>query len=159
MDVSESFVVQIGLGVGDSTFLPNNEMLTTVICFPQDSNKDGLRRNAENAFSLDVLTLTEESRCFSQHTRQASLTVEIPRHWIVGTEGSTATDVGRVNVWRETAIVEVDVWRDEQLLDGNVQGQRGKSRDVDNLFAELGRDYGAKDLDEHTHPAAFMYNV
>jgi hypothetical protein len=65
VDVSQSFVVQIRLGVRDSAFFPNNEMLTTIIGFPQDANKDGLRRNAKDALSLDVLTLAEESGCFS----------------------------------------------------------------------------------------------
>jgi len=55
--------------------------------------------------------------------------------------------------------VQVDARRDEQLLDGNVQGQRGKGRDVDNFLAELWRDHCAKDLDEHPDPATFVDDI
>jgi hypothetical protein len=65
VDMLESVVVQIGLGICDVTLLPDNKLLTAVVGFPQCTNKDRLGRNAEDALRLYVFTLAQESSCFS----------------------------------------------------------------------------------------------
>jgi len=75
LDVSKSVVVQIRLRVSDSALFPDDELLTTVVGLPQNANKNGLGRNAEDAFCLYVFALAQESGCFSQDTRQTSLAV------------------------------------------------------------------------------------
>jgi hypothetical protein len=158
-DVAERFMVQMGLSIRDTTFLPDNVLLTSVVSFSQNADEDGVGRDSEQSFSLDIVGVADEGGGFSQDTRQASLAMQTAWHGMIGAKGTAASDIGRVDVGREAAVVEIDIWRDEQLLDGEVQRKGRQSGHMDNLLAELWRDDGAKELDEHAHPVALVDNV
>lgn len=60
LDMSECVVVQIRLRISDSALFPDDELLTAVVGLPQNTNKNRLGRNAENAFCLYVFALAQE---------------------------------------------------------------------------------------------------